>query len=313
MPSLRNNYERLLLVLASLLLIASAYFVFSRATAFHGEYSALVQSKPAHSSALPGQAGELGRATSELHQPPQWTYSGRSGLFVPEKHFIGPDGQPTTLKTTEVHAPVPNEWFDQFGLPIADADVLEQDGDGDGFNNLEEWQGHTDPTDKASHPNYLTKLKLKSFKEEPFRLVFASRTGNTFGINTIDLEQPTQFLKVGDTIAGTQFRILVFKEKYKLDRYGTRLDVSELVLENMDTFDRLVLVKEQVATSPSSLATFVYSWKERREFTVKKGDEFSLPPLTQIKYKLSDVQPNRAVLESSEAPETPIEIGLLAP
>jgi len=38
-----------------------------------------------------------------------------------------------TLQTTEVHPPVPNEWLERFGLPIADADVLEQDLDGDGF------------------------------------------------------------------------------------------------------------------------------------------------------------------------------------
>ena len=91
--------------------------------------------------------------------------------------------------------------------------VLEQDPDGDGFNNLDEWQGHTNPTDRNSHPDYLTKLKLKSFTQEPFRLVFASRTEDTFGINTIDLKQPTQFVKIGDTIAGTHFRVAKFRRR----------------------------------------------------------------------------------------------------
>ena len=85
----------------------------------------------------------------KLKQPAQWTFSSRSGLFVPEKHFIGANGMPATLQTTEVHPPVPNEWLEQFDLPIADADVLTQDPDGDGFTNLEEWQNHTNPTDKA--------------------------------------------------------------------------------------------------------------------------------------------------------------------
>ena len=71
--------------------------------------------------------------------------AGAPGLFVPEKHFIGANGLPATLQTTEVHPPVPNEWLEQFGLPIADADVLTQDPDGDGFTNLEEWQFHTNP------------------------------------------------------------------------------------------------------------------------------------------------------------------------
>src|SRR5205085_10160514 len=133
-----------------------------------------------------------------------------------------------TLRTTEVHPPVPNEWFEQFNLPIADADALEQDPDNDGFSNLEEWQGHTNPVDTNSHPDYVTKLKLKSLHEEPFRLVFASRTGDTFGINTIDLAEPTQFLKVGDVVRGTSFRIASFREKSARDRYGTVVDASEL-------------------------------------------------------------------------------------
>jgi hypothetical protein len=117
---------------------------------------------------------ELDTAIEKLHQPPQWTFGGRSGLFVPEKHFIDANGLPATLQTTQVHPPVPNEWLEQLGLPITDADVLEQDPDNDGFNNLDEWAGHTNPTDPNSHPEYYTKLKLKSATEEPFRLVFSS-------------------------------------------------------------------------------------------------------------------------------------------
>jgi hypothetical protein len=216
------------------------------------------------------------------------------------------------LQTTEVHPPVPNEWIEQFGLPIADSDVLEQDPDGDGFNNFDEWQGHTNPIDAKSHPDYLTKLRLKSFSQEPFRLVFASRIEGSFGINTIDLKQPTQFVKIGDTIAGTHFRVAKFLEKSEKDKYGTDQDVSELTLENTETHEQLTLVKEKVAISPESVATFVYSWRERREFVVKKDQEFSLPPQGEIRYKLVDVQPTKAVIASSQKPDTPIEIGLLS-
>ena len=88
--------------------------------------------------------------------------------------------------------------------------------------------------------------------------------------------------------------------------------MSELTLENTETHEQLTLVKEKVAISPESVATFVYSWRERREFVVKKDQEFSLPPQGDIRYKLIDVQPAKAVIVSSQKPDTPIEIGLLS-
>jgi hypothetical protein len=237
-------------------------------------------------------------------------------LFVPEKHFIGPEGVPVTLKTAEVHPPVPNEWFETFGLPIADADALSQDPDGDGFNNLEEWQGHTNPTEKTSHPDYLTDLKMKSFTEEPFRLMFSSSVGDTFAINNIDMVEPTQFLKIGDTVGGTRFKIVKFTPKFTTNQYGTSLDVSELTLEHLETKEQLILVKEKVAMSPESVVTFVYSWpatQAPREFQVRKDQEFSLKPVDDLRYKLIDVQPNKALIVNTRDPETPIEIGLLSP
>ena len=312
MDWVQKNYERVLLIIGIAILLISGFCIFRRATGFQSQFPEFQSRPPQRPAAPPGKARDVEGALQKLHQPPQWTFSGRSGLFVPEKHFIGADGQPATLQTTEVHPPVPNEWIEQFGLPIADSDVLEQDPDGDGFDNFDEWQGHTNPIDPKSHPDYLTKLKLKSFSQEPFRLVFASSMEGSFGINTIDLKQPTQFVTIGDTIAGTHFRVAKFTEKSEKDKYGTDQDVSELTLENTETHEQLTLVKEKVAISPESVATFVYSWRERREFVVKKDQEFSLPPQGEIRYKLIDVQPTKAVIATSQTPDTPIEIGLLS-
>jgi len=212
-----------------------------------------------------------------------------------------------------VHAPVPNDWFEKYGLPIEDADALDQDPDKDGFTNLDEWQGGTDPTDKNSHPDYTTKLHLVSATEEPFRYVFSSRMENRFGINTIDLSEPTQFLKIGDSIRGTKFKIVKFTEKHETNKYGTQVDVSELTLENRETHEQLSLVKEKIMISPESVANFVYEWGERKEFAVKKDQEFSLKPEEQIKYKLIDVQPGKAVIVDTQKPDVPIEVAPLAP
>jgi hypothetical protein len=308
---IRAHYDRVAVLAAALFLLCSSFLILRNVASFGENFAGLQMAGPRKPAAPPPKAVELAEAAEKLHQPAQWTFSGRSGLFVPEKHFIGADGLPATLQTTEVHPPVPNEWLEQFGLPIADADVLTQDPDADGFNNLEEWQNHTNPTDKNSHPPFIAKLKMKSFTQEPFRLVFASWVDDTFALNTSDLKEPTQFLKIGDTIRGTKFKLVKFTEKYEPNKYGTNVDLSELTLENQETHEQMSLVKEKIMISPESVANFVYTWGERREFAVKKDQEFSLKPEEQIKYKLIDVQPAKAVIVDTQKPNEPIEIGLV--
>jgi hypothetical protein len=307
----RANYDRVAVFAAALFLFASALLITKNAWQF-GDNLGLQTAPPPKPAVPPPKAVEMEQAMEKLKQPAHWTFSSRSGLFVPEKHFIGTNGLPATLQTTEVHPPVPNEWLEQFNLPIADADVLTQDPDGDGFNNLEEWQNHTNPTDKASHPPFIAKLKMKSFAQERFRLVFASWVDDTFALNTSDLKEPTQFLKIGDTIRGTKFKIVKFTEKNETNKYGTKVDVSELILENRETHEPVTLVKEKIMISPESVANFVYEWGERKEFAVKKDQEFSLKPEEQIKYKLIDVQPGKAVIVDTQKPGQPIEVPPLA-
>jgi hypothetical protein len=313
MTWLRNNYDRVAVFTAALFLFVSALLITRNAWQF-GDNLGLQTAPPPKPAAPPPKAVEMEQAMEKLKQPAQWTFSSRSGLFVPEKHFIDASTRlPATLQTTEVHPPVPNEWLEQFNLPIADADVLTQDPDADGFNNLEEWQNHTNPTDKASHPPFIAKLKMKSFAQEPFKLVFASWVDDTFALNTSDLKEPTQFLKIGDSIRGTKFKIVKFTEKHETNKYGTKVDVSELTLENTETHEQLGLVKEKIMISPESVANFVYEWGERKEFAVKKDQEFSLKPEEQIKYKLIDVQPGKAVIVDTQKPDVPIEVAPLAP
>jgi hypothetical protein len=309
---LKANYDRAVLVAAAAFLFISAVAIAWSAIQFRNRI-VTAQQPPAKTASPPAGAVELDGAAKQLEKPTQWKSSTRSGLFVPEKHFIGADGMPATLKNTQVHPPVPNEWFEKYALPIEDADALEQDPDKDGFTNLDEWHGHTDPTNAESHPDYTTKLHLVSATEEPFPYIFASRTGDTFGINDIHESEPTQFLKVGDIIRGTDFKIVKFTEKEEYNQSGMRMNVSELLLEHQQTHAQVTLVKGKVATSPQSLATFVYTWGGRKEFEVRKDQEFSLTPMEEVKYKVVDVRPDKAVIVNTESPDVPIQIGFASP
>ncbi len=312
MDWIKANYERAAVLAAALFLLICAVFIFLGAGSFADRFSGTQATSPPNNTIPEGKSPEIAETMHKLQTPPQWTFSGRSGLFVPEKHFIDASGQPATLQNTQLHPPVPNEWLEEFSLPITEGDVLTQDPDGDGFTNLTEWSGHTNPTEQDSHPSYTSMLRLKSFAQEQFPLIFSSSVADTYAINNTDPRLPTQFLKVGDLVAGTKFKITGYTEKYDADQYGTRIDVSELTLEQVATRDKVTLVKEKRATSPESVANFLYTWNGADQiFSVKKDQEFTLKPLEEIKYKLLDVQPDKATIINLQKPNEKIEIPIL--
>jgi len=154
---------------------------------------------------------------------------------------------------------------------------------------------------------------LVSATDEPFRYIFASRTRDKFGINSTDESEPTQFLKVGDVIRGTDFKIINFTEKMERNQYGMKMDVSELLLEHQQNQAQLTLVKGKVATSPQSVVRFLYSWGGRKEFEVRKNQEFPLATAEGNRtYKLVDVRPDKAVIVNTQDSGVQIEIGFAA-
>ncbi len=122
-----------------------------------------------------------------------------------------------TTDPNPLHPPVPNKWFFDHKLDVLALDALTDDPDADGFTNLEEFQAGTDPTDKKSHPPYVSKLFFRRFEQRPFRLVFSARVGPSIQINTRDLDQPTLFLKVGDMVRGSPYKVVDFKELSEFD------------------------------------------------------------------------------------------------
>jgi hypothetical protein len=83
-----------------------------------------------------------------------------------------------------------------------------------------------------------------------------------------------------------------------------------LTLEQVDTHDSVILVKEKRATSPESVANFLYTWNGAEQmFAVKKDQEFSLKPHEEIKYRLMEAQSDKAIIIDMQKPNEKIEIG----
>jgi hypothetical protein len=89
---LRANYERAAVIAAAAFLILCSIFIFLSASGFSEKFQTLQNVPPRNNKIPAGKAPEIVEATQQLQAPAQWTASGRSGLFVPEKHLSGPTG-----------------------------------------------------------------------------------------------------------------------------------------------------------------------------------------------------------------------------
>ena len=184
--------------------------------------------------------------------------------------------------------------------------VTKEDPDKDGFLNEDEWREKTDPNNKDSHPPYVTKLFAGTWIKVPFRLLFNAIDGDpakdkpekmSFQINTVDLRQPSEFLRLGETVSKTKFKLKSFQYKVIPDPNAGDKDVSELTLVNSETNEEIILVKEKVTDSPDSFEMFDYQWPQPPvQIRVKKLQEFVLLPEKEKKYKLVDIKESEAVI-----------------
>lgn len=335
MDWIKKHYDQFALALLALALLALSVVLILRAQSFGGSFSAATATAIPHDKVPPVVLDRVEEAKKALENPPQWAEaeshpdSGeekdkkRGQLFVSDIYVIGTDGTPkkpiieSFYTDTLTGKKIPNMWFMKNHLPLLDPTVPLQDTDKDGFANEDEQRAGTDPNNKDSHPPYYSKLFIRQFILVPFRLLFNSYDGDpkkdklenfSFGINTIDLRQPSEFLKIGDKVSRTNFQLQKFEYKTQINPKTTEEeDVSELTLFNAETSVTVILILNRVTNSPDSFEKFVYKWPNPPiEFTVKKLGEFILKPNVTEKYKLIDSAEDKALIQLPDGTQATI-------
>ncbi len=297
MDILKQHSEKFILLGAAIILLASSVMIFLNLSSFNTSLNSLSDQSGEKNPPPELTIELLGNAQDMAAEPAQW--EANRPLFV-SRPYVLIDGRPVSVEdddTVVFHEPVPNKWFRDNQLDILDTGILQRDPDGDGFINLDEWQGGTDPQDQESKPPYYTKLRLQEFQQKNFRILFAQRTGDTYQIETIDTPRPTQFLKLGDTISGTEYEIIKFEEKYQENpATGGRRDVSELTIRNKESGREIVLIIEKVVNDPDSSAVLRDLWSGET-INVEQGGQFALSQEPDTKYELISVDEQGATLK----------------
>lgn len=341
MDWIKKHTDQFALGLLALILLALSVLVILKTQGFSEGFSDAMKSAM-HSKDVPRvDTTVIEAAQKQLTNPVTWVPNEKSGsLFVSAKLVVDPTTQQLIRVTTEgmLHPPVPNVWLNKYELDVMSSNVLKEDPDGDGFSNLDEYQGDdrlpvaeapiadekeaanpkdaTNPKDKNSHPAYHTKLFLKQWIKIPFLLLFQTVDLDaknpkdpklmTFAINSRG--KKTEFLKLGDKVDKSPFRLEKYEEKKKLNpKTGDEEDVSELTVLNTETNDPVVLVLGRQTDSPDSFAYFVYLWPDASkpvDIRPKKLQKFALKPGTEPLYKLIDIDETKAVIQLPDGKET---------
>jgi hypothetical protein len=328
MDWIKKHYDQFILAVLAVSLLAFSAMLMISAGNFGSEFAASNIALQNRDKLPPLALGAIDEAKKSLDTPSHWAEGDsrtneadgktrkRGQLFVSDRYVIGQDGTPkrpsaeSFYKDTLTAKSIPNLWFLDNNLNLLDPAVPVGDADRDGFLNEDEWRAGTDPNSKDSHPSYVSKLFVKQFIRMPFRLEFKSHDGEpktpvdqiSFGVNTLDLKQPTQFLKLGQPVAGTPFKLekFVFKSRHNL-KTDSDEDVSELTLLNTQTQDSVVLVLNRLTDSPNYSMKFIYTWENpAKEFVVRKLGNFALNPNAKELYKLVDSLEGKAVIKSPD-------------
>ncbi len=300
MDWIKKHYERALLGVFAFVLIACSGWLGWQAMSFPENFAERNSTKKPDNTTVPPDTKSVDGAAALAANPRPWTPH-EGSLFVSRPYVLKDGKLFDPLEGGEdLHPPIKNSWLIKYSLDYADPDIKNQDPDKDHFSNLEEFLAQSDPTSDKSVPPYYTKLRLTKFDPKPFRLKFSGTPdeGQTFTINTRDLGGRTQFLKLGDMIEGAPYKILSY-EKKSMNKNDMEVDISELVIENTGTGQKITLVFDKEADDPTSFGDFLYLY-DNSKVRVKKDDEFTLPPESARKYKLIDISAQEAQIQDLE-------------
>lgn len=232
------------------------------------------------------------------------------------------------LLGSDIHPPIPNEWWLEYDVDMTYADSPQRDDDEDGFSNLEEFTAKTDPGDGSNHPPLIAKLSFVKEESQQWLLLYGSDFSGKWvpkldDTHSRDIEGNVLKNKVSFTDAiepgGTLFAEEPMKGRFKFLKFEERTERNERL--NIDEQVKYALFEDLSENKkgkqyeiPSRLPTAERpKWiqydrtafldlqavgESGKVFEVVEGNTFSLPSGSEDKdYLLKEVTPESIVVE----------------
>jgi hypothetical protein len=185
-------------------------------------------------------------------------------------------------------------WCRKYGLDPKDPAMLDADPDGDGYTNREEYIAGTNPLDPHSMPGMLDGVVMREFKEVRVPVLLREVKDGKARIERLDTPG-TEEWEQGTVVKGLPYRVTAVKKEVKADKHGVFSDVSQMTLENSDTNETVVLIRDLPARSSETYA--VISATDGTEKKVHTDEVVELPGQKGKKFKVLELRPEQVVIE----------------
>ncbi len=195
-------------------------------------------------------------------------------------------------------------WFRKYGLDPKDPAMLDADSDGDGFSNREEFLAGTNPLDPHSMPGMLDGVVMKELKEVTIPVLVREVKGGKARVERLDAPGMEEW-EQGTNVKGLPYRVMAVKQEVKADKHGVFTDISHVKIENTDTKEVSVLVRDLPARSSETHA--IITGSDGLEKSVHVDEVIELPGQKGKKYKVIELRPDQVVIEETGT-RTPLTI-----
>lgn len=308
----KGNYEKILIIIMAIAAIAGGgWFIYSSQSFPETLSRKSVKPKPFQED-IPVK--DIEEATQHaIAEAKSWSAPVRNNKPVPlfkSVLLVLKDNQIYDMFTEDpqLRPPMTNAYLRENKLQYLSPNVGELDPDDDGFTDLEEFNGKTNPTDPNSHPPITDKLFLVQRIEHKYLVTLKSSGDPPYQVTVVteDGKRRGSFVEIGKPFGvGGRFIPKKFEKKEVQDaKIGTK-DVSELTVEDTIRKNEIVLVKDVDQNLAEYEASLEFRLKVIDQFKVKKGENFRIPGHDETTYKMVDVQEDSAVIAPLKADGTP--------
>ncbi len=325
-----KNYEKAALGGAGLVAAGLVFVGWQKYGSVDKDFGSEPKGPPTTSNPAVKEGDLVSQAKSSFKLKREWVKGDDGGrpvdLFTGVALFVNKKDKAKPLDLidgADVHPPIPNSWWIEHRIDPGFGDSPQRDADEDGFSNLEEFTGKTDPNNKSDYPSLIAKLSYVGDESVQWVLRPGFEANGAFTFEYSDSMGRKNNTGAATPIPPGQmfFAEGAAQNRYKLIGSEKRKVLNEAIKAEVDV--TFVTVEDQKANKlatkyeiPSMFRRSEakkFSFYDRtailtldalgmagKEFKVEENTEFSLPPGGAKKdYKVTEVTPDKITVETT--------------